>query len=44
MTMGYPVKDKAMLSQVQAGARVDFGIARGEDGEYHIVELRAVKN
>jgi Cu(I)/Ag(I) efflux system membrane fusion protein len=44
MTMGFPVKDKAMLSQFQAGARVDFGIARGEDGEYRIVELRAVEN
>jgi Cu(I)/Ag(I) efflux system membrane fusion protein len=44
MTMGFPVKDTAMLSQVQAGALVDFAIARGEDGEYRIVELRAAKD
>ena len=44
MTMGFPVKDKAMLSQVQAGTRVEFGIAKGEDGKYRIVELRVTEN
>jgi Cu(I)/Ag(I) efflux system membrane fusion protein len=44
MTMGFPVKDKAMLSQVQAGTRVEFGIAKSEDGKYRIVELRVTKN
>jgi len=43
MTMGFPVADRTMLSQVRVGARVEFGIAQSEDKEFRIVELRAVK-
>ena len=43
MTMGYPVKDKAMLSGLAPGVRVEFGIVQDEDGAYRIVELRVAK-
>jgi Cu(I)/Ag(I) efflux system membrane fusion protein len=44
MTMGYPVKDKAMLSGLAPGVRVEFGITQDDAGAYLIVELRAAKN
>lgn len=43
MTMPFSVPDKALLSQLRPGARVEFGFVRKGEGEYALTEVRPAR-
>jgi Cu(I)/Ag(I) efflux system protein CusF len=43
MTMDFPVKDKAMLSGLKPGQRVEFELEKVATGEYPITHIRVIK-